>query len=125
MLSSLTQMIRRFRTTGKQDRAQNQALDHITLSDGTRLPAEEALLAEYYRATEDLDTPSLNALDTRSPSHRSIIAYLLDMGHTPATTADITEAYLALHDRLPGDFELQTTIDQVRQFGMVAENQHS
>lgn len=125
MFNPFTQLIRRFRGAENVHCARSSELPYLLLADGTRLPMEEALLAEYFHATEDLDTPSLNAMDTRSPSHRNIIAYLLDMGHTPATVEDITEAYLALHDHLPGEFELRTTIDQVRQFGMVEENQHS
>ncbi|KAB1554269.1 hypothetical protein GC425_04795 [Corynebacterium sp. zg254] len=108
-------------------KALNNTLNNATiqLADGTRIPATMALLAEYYRDTADLATPSLNAMDTRSPSYRDIIAYLIDTSATPATTTDIREAYLALYDHLPSEFELETTIDRVRQFGLTAETQHS
>ena len=122
MFNTISRMLRRLYSV---EAATASSLPTLTLTDGTQLPPEEALLAEYYRANEDLDNPSLNAMDNRSPSHGSIVAYLLDTGRTPATLQDITQAYLTLHDRLPGEFELETTIDQVRQFGMVEENQHS
>lgn len=92
----------------------------LTLPDGTELPADQEKLAEYFRAGADLPTPSLNALDTRSPSYLDIISYLVDTGRTPATRQDVQEAFVAIHQRLPGPTELEATIARVADFGLAA-----
>lgn len=81
---------------------------------------EHARLEAYLRAAGDLPNPSLNALDTRSPSYMDIIAYLVDTGKTPATSIDIQEAFLCLHQRTPGPFELDTMRERVAEFGLAA-----
>lgn len=95
------------------------AIRTLTLDDGTELPEEEARLADYFRAGADLPTPSLNALDTRSPSYLDIIAYLVDTGRTPAASHDVQEAFVAIHQRVPGPAELRAMIARVAEFGLL------
>lgn len=94
------------------------AASRITLPDGSWLPASEHELARYFREESDLATPSLNALDTRSPSYQDILSYLIDTGRTPATSLDIQEAFLAIHRRLPGSIEKDTMVSYVQEFGL-------
>lgn len=93
----------------------------IPLPDGSWLPATERRLARYFRAEADLATPSLNALDTRSPSYLDIISYLVDLGQTPATPMDVQEAFVAIHGRVPGPIELDVIRTQLKQFGFLAD----
>lgn len=97
------------------------AASRIELPDGTWLPAKEHELARYLKAESDLATPSLNALDRRSPSYLDIVSFLVDTGCTPATNMDIQEAFVAIHQRVPGPIELQTMRDQLDEFGLLAE----
>ena len=94
------------------------AASRIELPDGTWLPANEHQLARYFKAEADLATPSLNALDRRSPSYLDIVSYLIDTGRTPATSMDIQEAFVAIHKRVPGPIELETMRDQLDDFGL-------
>lgn len=93
----------------------------IPLPDGSWLPATERRLARYFRAEADLATPSLNALDTRSPSYLNVISYLVDVGRTPATSMDVQEAFVAIHGRVPGPIELDIIRTQLKQFGFLAD----
>ena len=104
----------------KAQRSKAQPSTTLTLPDGTELPADQEKLAEYFRAGADLPTPSLNALDTRSPSYLDIIAYLVDTGRTPARRHDVQEAFAAIHQRVPGPAELEATMSRVADFGLAA-----
>lgn len=84
--------------------------------------ADQQRFARYFASGADLPTPSLNALDTRSPSYLDIISYLIDTGKTPADRMDIQEAYVAIHDRIPGPHELAFVTEQVRSFGLLLES---
>ncbi|WP_288812998.1 hypothetical protein [uncultured Corynebacterium sp.] len=97
------------------------ATSRIELPDGSWLPASQHELARYIRTEADLATPSLNALDRRSPSYLDIVSFLIDTGRTPASMMDIQEAFVATHQRVPGPIELETMRDQVDAFGMLAE----
>lgn len=97
------------------------ASSRIELPDGSWLPASQHELARYIRTEADLATPSLNALDRRSPSYLDIVSFLIDTGRTPASMMDIQEAFVAIHQRVPGPIELETMRDQVDAFGMLAE----
>ncbi|WCZ37372.1 hypothetical protein CHEID_09230 [Corynebacterium heidelbergense] len=77
-------------------------------------------ITAYLDSQQDLATPGLNALDRRSPSYLDIISYLVDMGRTPARSLDIQEAFVAIHDRLPGPGELGLITRRVSDFGLLA-----
>lgn len=89
-----------------------------TETDSLLLPAQ---YRHYLKANNDLPTPSLNALDTRSPSYLDIVAYLIDTGKTPATRQDVQASFLAIHKRLPGPEELEATVKRVQEFGLQAD----
>ena len=93
------------------------ALDATDVVDALPLPEEYRI---YLEANRDLPTPFLNALDSRSPSYLDIIAYLIDTGKTPATRQDVQASFLAVHKRLPGPAELESTVKRVQEFGLEA-----
>lgn len=93
------------------------ALDATDVADALPLPEEYRI---YLEANRDLPTPFLNALDSRSPSYLDIIAYLIDTGKTPATRQDVQASFLAVHKRLPGPAELESTVKRVQEFGLEA-----
>lgn len=105
------------RTVNRQPNT-DSGVARIELPDGSWLPASEHELARYYKAEADLATPSLNALDTRSPSYLDIVSYLIDTGRTPASSMDVQEAFVAIHNRLPGPIELETMREHVKDFGL-------
>lgn len=97
-------------------------LKNIRISDHALPAQDDRQFAEYFREGADLPTPSLNALDTRSPSYLDIVSYLIDTGQTPATHQDLQRAYAAIHNRTPGPLELHATAAQARAFGLLAED---
>lgn len=97
---------------------------YLRLPDGTQLPASQRRLAAYLVEQGDLPTPSLNAMDTRSPSHNDIISYLIDTGHTPARAEDISSAYAHLYKRLPSPTELEAMRQQLQDFGLLYVHSH-
>ena len=109
MFNPLVQLLRKLRN-------RENIAEGIVLSDGTTLPNNEHELASYFTEQADLPTPSLNALDSRSPSFHSVLAYLVDIGRTPATDTDLQIAYLAIHDRLPTDLEFETAQQMLKEF---------
>ncbi|MCG7258399.1 MULTISPECIES: hypothetical protein [unclassified Corynebacterium] len=104
-------------TTEAPDPAPLDATDAPDVADAFPLPEEYRI---YLEANRDLPTPFLNALDTRSPSYLDIIAYLIDTGKTPATRQDVQASFLAVHKRLPGPAELESTVKRVQEFGLEA-----
>lgn len=104
-------------TTEGPDPAAPDATDAPDVADALPLPEEYRI---YLEANRDLPTPFLNALDTRSPSYLDIIAYLIDTGKTPATRQDVQASFLAVHKRLPGPAELESTVKRVQEFGLEA-----
>lgn len=113
MFNPIAQIIRKLR-----DRVENT--DGVALPDGTTLSERDRELASYYSEHADLPTPSLNALDSRSPSFHSVLAYLVDTGRTPASSTDLQTAYLAIHDRLPTDLEFETAQQMLMEFNLYA-----
>ena len=119
MFNPFTQLRAKLRTldnTEAPDPA-TTAHDH-SADDALPLPEEYRI---YLKANRDLPTPFLNALDTRSPSYLDILAYLIDTGKTPATRQDIQASFLAVHKRLPGPTELESTVKRVQEFGLHAD----
>ena len=113
MFNPIAQLLRKLRH-------RDETVEGIELADGTTLPNHERDLASYYTEQSDLPTPSLNALDSRSPSFHSVLAYLVDTGRTPATNSDLQVAYLAIHDRLPTDLEFETAQQMLKEFNLYA-----
>lgn len=117
MFNPINQLLRKLRNRDEDS-------EGIVLSDGTTLPNTEQNLASYYSEQADLPTPSLNALDSRSPSFHSVLAYLVDTGRTPATDSDMQVAYLAIHDRLPTDLEFETAQQMLKEFNLYVSSEH-
>ena len=117
MFNPITQLFRKLRH-------RDETAEGIELADGTTLPNNERDLASYYTEQADLPNPSLNALDSRSPSFHSVVAYLVDTGRTPATNFDLQVAYLAIHDRLPTDLEFETAQQMLKEFNLYMPARH-
>lgn len=109
MLNTISSFLKKIRVGGETS--------NDTTTATTPLP-----FATYFREGADLPTPSLNALDTRSPSYLDIISYLIDTGKTPATRQDLQRAYAAIHNRIPGPLELHAITAQARAFGLVTDD---
>lgn len=114
MFNPFSQLRAKLRTT---DTTEGSAPATHNAADALPLPEEYRI---YLEANSDLPTPFLNALDTRSPSYLDIISYLIDTGKTPATRQDIQASFLAVHKRLPGPAELESTVERVQEFGLTA-----
>lgn len=112
-------------TRSANQRPQDRLAESPACATGKRrttrpAPRVEDEITLYLDSQHDLPTPSLNALDSRSPSYLDIISYLIDTGRTPAESLDIQAAFVALHDRLPGPGELNNLVFRVREFGLLA-----
>ena len=117
MFNPFSQLRAKLWTTDTTEGPDPAAPDATDVADALPLPEEYRI---YLEANRDLPTPFLNALDTRSPSYLDIIAYLIDTGKTPATRQDVQASFLAVHKRLPGPAELESTVKRVQEFGLEA-----
>ncbi|WP_296108408.1 hypothetical protein [uncultured Corynebacterium sp.] len=117
MFNPFSQLRAKLWTTDTTEGPDPAAPDVHDVADALPLPEEYRV---YLEANRDLPTPFLNALDTRSPSYLDIIAYLIDTGKTPATRQDVQASFLAVHKRLPGPVELESTVKRVQEFGLEA-----
>ena len=117
MFNPFSQLRAKLWTTDTTEGPDPAAPDAADVADTLPLPEEYRI---YLEANRDLPTPFLNALDTRSPSYLDIIAYLIDTGKTPATRQDVQASFLAIHKRLPGPAELESTVKRVQEFGLEA-----
>ena len=117
MFNPFSQLRAKLWTTDTTEGPDPAAPDAPDVADALPLPEEYRI---YLEANRDLPTPFLNALDTRSPSYLDIIAYLIDTGKTPATRQDVQASFLAVHKRLPGPAELESTVKRVQEFGLEA-----
>ena len=117
MFNPFSQLRAKLWTTDTPEGPDPAAPDAADVADALPLPEEYRI---YLEANRDLPTPFLNALDTRSPSYLDIIAYLIDTGKTPATRQDVQASFLAVHKRLPGPAELESTVKRVQEFGLEA-----
>lgn len=49
-----------------------------------------------------------------------IVAHLIESGYTPASEADVRNAFASIHDRRPSAFEELVACDFVASFGLLA-----
>lgn len=71
------------------------------------------------QGTTDAVRTGLGVLPSR-PESTDIVAHLIDLGHTPATEADVRDSFTLLFDRDATPFEEMLACGYVDSFGLLA-----